>query len=87
MVAKAVTGGGRPGEGGLGGIGGEPGGVEEDPEAEFAGDDLERPPRDGPRVINVGIPGPGAQASAGGWEKLAFYVCCPLRSVDDQFVN
>lgn len=34
-------------------------GVEEDAEAEFVGDDVERPPADGPRIINVGIPGPG----------------------------
>lgn len=91
LVAKAMPGGARPGEGGHG-AGDEPGGVEEDPEAEFAGDDLERPPRDGPRVINVGIPGPGAQASAeGGWaaskEELALHVCRPLRSVVDQFMK
>ena len=34
--------------------------VEEDPGAEFEGSDSERPPASGPRVINVGIPGPGA---------------------------
>ena len=33
--------------------------IEEDAEAEFVGDDVERPPADGPRIINVGIPGPG----------------------------
>ncbi|KAK9837158.1 hypothetical protein WJX81_006872 [Elliptochloris bilobata] len=45
--------------GGLGGKG-DPSGIEEDPEAEFVGGDAERPPSSGPRVINVGIPGPGA---------------------------
>ena len=47
-----------------------PNGVEEDPEAEFVGDNVECPPADGPRIINVGIPGPGkgtAHRFPSGW--------------------
>ncbi len=44
--------------------------VDEDPGAEFEGSDSERPPASGPRVINVGIPGPGAGALPPLWRQL-----------------
>lgn len=44
----------------VGSLSGDPSGIDEDPEAEFVGGSTERLPSEGPRIINVGIPGPGA---------------------------